>query len=225
MTEQEWKQCNDAEPMLIYLRGRAIDRKLRLFACACCRRIWNLLSDESRNLLEVLEQWADGQATRTELSTAFSKAVQRNYAFIRGATPHTAIQVAASAVSAAAGEGVWAAAWNTVSEVRRAIGLNDVVRVNVEGRFQAALLRDILNHPMRPCPCLCPAILTWHNGLVCRLASVIYEDRTFNDLPILADALEEAGCDNQDILDHCRGPEPHAKGCWVVDLILDKSCS
>jgi hypothetical protein len=49
------------------------------------------------------------------------------------------------------------------------------------------------------------------------------EERAFERLPILADALQDAGCENADILDHCRGPGPHARGCWVVDLILDKS--
>jgi hypothetical protein len=54
------------------------------------------------------------------------------------------------------------------------------------------------------------------------LAQVIYDERRFADLPILADALEEAGCTNTDILDHCRLPGEHVRGCWVVDLILRK---
>jgi hypothetical protein len=54
------------------------------------------------------------------------------------------------------------------------------------------------------------------------LARGIYEDRAFDRMPILADALQDAGCDNEDILDHCRGPEPHVRGCWVVDLLLGK---
>jgi hypothetical protein len=58
---------------------------------------------------------------------------------------------------------------------------------------------------------------------VVKLAQVIYDERRFTDLPILADALEEAGCTNSDVLDHCRGPGPHVRGCWVVDLLLDKS--
>jgi hypothetical protein len=54
------------------------------------------------------------------------------------------------------------------------------------------------------------------------MAQVIYDERKFEDLPFLADALEEAGCDNADILNHCRGPGPHVRGCWVVDLLLGK---
>jgi hypothetical protein len=56
-----------------------------------------------------------------------------------------------------------------------------------------------------------------------QLAESIYSDRAFDRLQVLADALEEAGCDNADILAHCRSPGPHVRGCWVVDLILGKS--
>ena len=54
------------------------------------------------------------------------------------------------------------------------------------------------------------------------LATGIYTERAFDRMPILADALEDAGCDNADILEHCRGDGPHVRGCWVVDLILEK---
>src|SRR5262249_16297801 len=84
-----------------------------------------------------------------------------------------------------------------------------------------ALLRDIFGHYFHR------AIpdrwwLTWGECTVPRLARGIYESRAFTDLPILADALEEAGCTDEAILSHCRGPGPHVRGCWVVDLLLDK---
>jgi hypothetical protein len=91
-----------------------------------------------------------------------------------------------------------------------------------ERREQARLLRELLGNPCRPAN-VDPVWLRWSNGTVSRLASVIYEDRRFEDLPILADALEEAGCDNADILSHCRQPGEHVRGCWVVDLLLGKS--
>jgi hypothetical protein len=62
----------------------------------------------------------------------------------------------------------------------------------------------------------------WLSSTVVSLAQTVYAERAFDRLPILADALEEAGCDNADILAHCRGDEPHVRGCWVVDLILGK---
>jgi hypothetical protein len=68
-----------------------------------------------------------------------------------------------------------------------------------------------------------PAWLQWNWGTVPSIAKHIYDDLAFHDLPILADALTDAGCDNQEILDHCRSPGPHVRGCWVVDLILGKA--
>jgi hypothetical protein len=78
------------------------------------------------------------------------------------------------------------------------------------------LFRDIFGNPFRPVS-LDPA---WLTSTVVLLAKGIYDDRAFDRLPILADALQDAGCDNDDILGHCRGPGPHVRGCWVVDLVL-----
>jgi hypothetical protein len=66
-----------------------------------------------------------------------------------------------------------------------------------------------------------PALhLTANGGAAARVAGVVYAERRFDELPVLADALEEAGCRDADVLGHCRGPGPHARGCWVVGLIL-----
>ena len=70
---------------------------------------------------------------------------------------------------------------------------------------------------------LAPEWAAWNDATVVKLAQGIYDDRAFERLPVLADALEDAGCDNADILAHCRGPGPHVRGCWVVDLLLGKS--
>ncbi len=78
------------------------------------------------------------------------------------------------------------------------------------------LLRDVFGNPVRPAM-LSPA---WLTSTVVQLARGIYHDRAFDRLPILADALLDAGCDNADMLDHCRGEGPHVRGCWVVDLLL-----
>ena len=81
-----------------------------------------------------------------------------------------------------------------------------------------SVLRDIFGNPFRP------VIINsaWLTPKVTTLAQSIYDNRAFERMPELADALQEAGCDNQDILSHCRGPGPHVKGCWVVDLLLGK---
>ena len=81
-----------------------------------------------------------------------------------------------------------------------------------------ALIRDIFGNPFRPVS-LSPE---WRTSTAVALAQQMYDSRDFSAMPILADALQDAGCDNADILDHCRGPGPHVRGCWVVDLVLEK---
>jgi hypothetical protein len=85
------------------------------------------------------------------------------------------------------------------------------------------LLHDVFGPlPFRPIS-IDPTWLTWHDGLLVSMAQRMYDSRDFSDMPVLADALEEAGCTDPDILAHCRGPGPYIRGCWVVDLLLGKS--
>ena len=100
----------------------------------------------------------------------------------------------------------------------KVVRLNAITAIPAEKPVQAALIRCIFGNPFRPVTfdpaCLTPNAKT--------LARAIYDDRAFEGMPVLADVLEEAGCGNQDIVDHCRGPGPHVRGCWVVDLVLGK---
>jgi hypothetical protein len=84
------------------------------------------------------------------------------------------------------------------------------------------LLRDVFASPFVQSPRVDPAWLSWNDGTVVKLARGIYEERAFDRMPVLADALEEAGCHEEMILAHCRGPGPHIRGCWVMDRILAK---
>jgi hypothetical protein len=93
--------------------------------------------------------------------------------------------------------------------------------VKAERTAQCALLRDIMGNPFQPVTPN-PAWPAWNDRTILRLTEGIYADRAFDRLPILADALEEAGCTDEAILSHCRGPGPHVRGCWVVDLVLGK---
>jgi hypothetical protein len=86
----------------------------------------------------------------------------------------------------------------------------------------ASLFRDIIGNPYRPAQ-VDPSWLRWNDGTIPKIAQGIYEERAFGRLPILADALLDAGCDNEDILAHCRSAGPHVRGCWAVDLLLEKS--
>ncbi len=84
---------------------------------------------------------------------------------------------------------------------------------------QVALLRDIFGNPFRPVA----FSAEWRTDTAVSLARGMYESRDFSAMPILADALQDAGCDNADVLNHCRGEGIHVRGCWVVDLVLEKS--
>jgi hypothetical protein len=228
MTEAEWFVCTDPEAMLESLRGKARDRKLRLFAVACCRRIWHLLIDDrSKKAVLVAEQTADQRSRSEEIAAAIAEA---RAAF--RACEHLAARHAD-----AAGAAHWLTMWfeGTVDipirvalTTANAAGYSDdgsgfafQKDVEVEYPHQCSLLREILGNPFQTVS-VEPSCLTWNDSAVVKIAELIYDDRAFDRLPILADALEDAGCDNADILAHCRGPGPHVRGCWVVDLLLGK---
>jgi hypothetical protein len=192
----------------------AATRKLRLFACWCCRRIWTELWDErSRKAVEMVEQFVDGLATDEQRCAASFAAIDARNA-IRG---HLIRRMAACAAYAAsdfeieeaASEGANALTW-----------LEELGELSVARAEQARILHCICGNPFRQVT-FNP---TWRTSDVMLLAQGIYEERAFERMPILADALQDAGCDNEDILSHCRDTStPHARGCWVVDLILGKS--
>jgi hypothetical protein len=216
------------------------DRKRRLFACACVRELWKQLNDRrSRHGVEVAERYADGLATRDEVDAASSGALAaRGAASVgKGATAHT---------RDAAWDAAWAA-WDTTASVawdtaRADWAATRASRAAAKYAAQAssrgglpfgwATARDAAHHRKvlllddiagpDPLPTLHSGWLTWSEGTVPRVAQAIYQERAFDRLPVLADALEEAGCADADILGHLRGPGPHALGCWVVDLLTAK---
>jgi hypothetical protein len=243
MTGHDWLACADPQAMLNSLRGKASERKVRLYLCACCRRIWPILADERcRAAVEASEDYADGLIGDEQLRAAFIGTQRASYelhpaevyredldeaysacTFLALPSPYDPASVvdlrAADAVAwravpdggprnpdapGDAPTAEWAAVWTT------------------ERGAQADLLRDIFGDPSRPVA-VDPAWLTWNDGAVAKLARAIYEGRTFDRLPIVADALEEAGCTDAALLAHCRRPGGHVRGCWVVDLLLGKT--
>jgi hypothetical protein len=221
--------------MLEFLRGKVSDRKLRLFACACCRRVWHLLRDpRARDAVEVAERFADGLAEDQERSDA-RKAAQQ-VAQSRAVTPRPVApkweRRAASAVYYAtardardAGYNAWQLAAEALVWRAGGFGHRDSEKIDAkENTSQAFVLRDLFGPlPFRPSPPLPPAVLAWNDGTVGRIAQAIYDERAFDRLPILADALEDAGCDSEELIRHCRSAGPHVRGCWAVDLLLGKS--
>jgi hypothetical protein len=239
MTEAEWLSYTDPIPMLEYLRGRASDRKLRLLACACCRRIWHLPDsvETSHRAVETAERFADGLVQEEEIRQAEQAAWDAWYP--DEATPREQMGFTATAAFASVAGRPFRLARENGHVIERTVwencvrSIRDVLWVagkeEVEGRFEperdrqfrnevAQLMRCVIGSPFRSA-LFNPA---WHTPTVLAMSQVLYEDRAFDRLPILADALEDAGCDNQDMLDHCRGPGPHVRGCWVLDLILGK---
>ena len=222
MTESEWLACTDPQQILEFVRDRASDRKRRLFTCTCCRRVWDALTDErSRSAVEAAERYADGLAGREELAAqaeaaeapASAVASARAREAVVSPVPHVT-QAALAAAGERADATIWAA-WAT----------SEATRVpDQERRHQCALLRDLVNpfRPVTPEP-------AWSTPQVVALAQAAYEQRELpagtldtTRLAVLADALEEAGCDQADLPAHLRGPGPHVRGCWAVDLLLGR---
>jgi hypothetical protein len=199
--------------MLAFLGSNASDRKLRQFAVACCRRLWHLLVDErSCKAVEVAEGFADGSATDRELESERQAAWEFP---LHEVWENESLDLSADALNAADAPAC-AAEWpvepfRVVIAAQRALG-------PMEGKAQTDLLRDLFGNPFRP------VILepSWLTAKVVALAQQIYDSRAFDRLPLLANALEEAGCENTEILAHCRAPGPHIRGCWAVDAVLGK---
>jgi hypothetical protein len=211
MTKAEWLVCTDPRKMLEFLRGNASDRKLRLFAVAETRRVWHLLTDvRSWEAVHVAERHADGRATPEDRLNAVRAAHVAKDAAAHGCPGSPAYVAARMAYHAASCINGYAAAANAAL---------DASGKNVE---KMHLLRCLFGNPFRPVT-LEQSWLSWNGGTVVKLAQSIYSDRAFDRLPILADALEEAGAHDAEILAHCRGPGPHCRGCWVVDALLGKN--
>ncbi len=211
MTAARWDSCRNSEPMLRSLPGRADERKLRLFGCACCRHVWEKLTDEhSRRAVEVAERFADGEVDAERLAAAAQNAFE---ARVGGAGPAWAPwYVALTDYSKHPGY-----ASNVIGNVL--YGLRSRARAK-EAAAQCDLLRCIFGNPFRPAD-LAPDLHAWLGGLLVSAALRMYEARDFADLPVLADMLEDAGCTDARVLAHCRGPGPHARGCFVLDLLLN----
>jgi hypothetical protein len=218
VTEPEWLVATDPTPMLEFLRGKANDRKLRLFAVACCRRVWHLLPDErSRKAVEVAERYADGKAVREEVLVALSEAkkVKGFRSQVTGIRHQTPKLAAALALSLNAEQRFLIhVAGNTACLTEE----KDKPDVR-EQHLQCDLLRDIFGNPFR----LVTFDPSWRTDTAMTLAKQMYESRDFSAMPIMADALQDAGCDSAEVLDHCRDPSvTHVRGCWVVDLVLGR---
>jgi hypothetical protein len=248
MNEQEWmdqwvRENPEGDWIAFLLEEGASARKFRLFSCACCRLIWPFLTYEhTREAVEVAERFADGLATEAERDAAEVALYPLHNVRDREEESKPEWQAAIAASFA-----VWSDPRGNHGDAHGAnyieghvhstiaAGRGGRAESSVEEQLDAAeryflrLWGDIFGVFFRASPVLDPSWLTWNGGTVAKLTESIYADR---ELPsgrfdpalavILADALEEAGCADPDLLGHLRRPGPHVRGCWVVDLLLGK---
>jgi hypothetical protein len=207
MTEQEWLACNVPDALLMHLTPASSDRKLRLFACACCRRMWDLLPEgPSRWAVETSERFADGEVGADDLHRSWSTA--RALVAEDESRVHVWNRLIAAEVEArdAARSGAWSAARSVVADADRN-----------ERLAQCDVLRDIFNPFHAPAP-----LEDWLTKEVKELSEEIYRESSFDRMPMLAEALAKASCPVTAFLDHCRTAGQHVRGCWVIDLLTDR---
>jgi hypothetical protein len=207
------------------------DRKLRLFACACARQVAHLTTDPFYlQTVDLAERYSDGQATPEELESVritararydrrednaggYASLLYAAYCVVRPVALEAAIETCSCAL------GAWA-------DTRRAeLKKPSAHRKGWKEMTQVALTlqSDVFANPFEPLPAFDPQWRSSNNGAVLGIAQQIYEERDGGRLMgVLADALEESGCREAAILDHCRNSFVHVRGCWLLDLILNK---
>ncbi len=222
ISETGWDAGKDPQAMLAFLRDKASPRKLRLFAVACARRVeagWN--PDGRLDALGIAERFADGLEGTGALAEAHNRtyvlsfhlgpdgnkreAAGAAFGATLGDAAEAAVRAAHAAACAACGQ-PWSAD-NAPAAARRT---------------QVRLLHCLFGNPLQPIG-VGPGVLAWRDGLAVSVARRMYESGDFAELPVLADMLEDAGCGDARMLKHCRDAGPHARGCFVVDLLLGRA--
>lgn len=243
MTETEWFASTEPGRMLDFLQVKASDRKLRLFASACCRRVWHQLDgDVLRPAVEVIERYAEGLATTDELNVVRRAAHAQGKKFeklcawrrnARGTSPEadfyqTESELAVLVENASKVDDYIGGLliYSTLCKLRADVEIqsgqsqHDYEEWDRLCAADRAKLADLLRCMYSPFASLLNS--HWLTTAVLSMARGIHADRAFEKLPALADALVEAGCNDKRILDHCRSEGPHIRGCWVVDSVIGR---
>jgi hypothetical protein len=215
MNESQWQSCRRADHMLQWLiepgtpirtrwqgpmptsLSRTSERKLRLFACACGRILERQLRPGPLCYSDYIEQWIEGQLATPDM-------VQKLEPLRNGGSIGYVVFLQTRID--------WRQP-NALIHLRETIGLYH--------GFEADLLREIVGNPFQTF-CLSPAERAWNEGTLGRIAQEIAQTKRWEELPILGDALEEAGCHHEEALQHCRSGHIHAPGCWVLDACLGR---
>jgi hypothetical protein len=209
MKAEEWDHSTNSSAMSGYLGGIRTTRKWYCLALACMRLIWDRLPQHCRTALETTERYVERQASNSDRARARALLTQ-------GLSPvETATYWASCAPTDInpAGRGI-------LYQVREILAAGQPAEAaRTADRELGRLLREIFPNPFREVR-IEPAWLRWSDGAVRHIAETINDEGDFARVPILADALEEAGCTDEHLLGHLRAGGPHVRGCWVVDLLI-----
>lgn len=243
MTEQDWLTCNKPQLMLDVITKynglrstppgfvvpyRASDRKLRLFLCACCRHLWDKLTDtSSKYAVETAEKFADGEATEKDLYNAHWDQTSVTGAWIAhyaSRPPSTLLLSLDGMTNDREGEGP--SQQVQIALIREIFG-NPFRQTTVTGPNNPSDWQGECNYPLIdtavfPCKKGNNGYIPWRGGLIHYTALNIYQRRAWGELTILADMLEDSRLGNHLVLEHLRTSESHYLGCWALDLLCDK---
>jgi hypothetical protein len=241
MTEAEWLRAEATRALIDFL-GPDQKRRLRLFALSCCRRNSRFITDaRSIAAVDFADRYAESGVRGRKGRASIAKAAEAVYTELDAERDRSTegtvrfaeilVRIGGSLASAAL---LHADEHTTAKDVPEFLASSAAFEwalrncgnqpawkpeaMQPEMCQEVAILREIFGNPFRPVA-FSP---DWRTDTALALARQMYDSRDFSAMPILADALQDAGCDSDNILDHCRGPGPHVRGCWVVDLVLGK---
>jgi hypothetical protein len=235
MTEEEWLTARYSDPLLQFIEPKVTDRKLHYFDIACARRIAALLPDPaSLHGIEVIERCVEGLCSWKEAAPLSWDVEGAAFSVEHGQAPYqeAAEQLPYDLISELVADPEYETRTPRDVLIAAAYFIDRIFgSVPQERRFRnwppssrgslfqpVFLVHELFGNPFRTAT----FDREWRTSTAVLLAEQMYDSRDFSAMSILADALQDAGCDNADILDHCRGPGPHVRGCWVVDLVLGK---
>lgn len=239
MTEIDWQTTTTgAYDLLRYIRTRTTSRKLQLLMCAACRLIVeHLPAERTLPILIGLEQYAEGEVP-LETFRQVTTAAQRLERETDGDDPSTPKYLAIKALRAAVSSPLDVALHRVIENVESVAGrdagegLGRAARGKRHGEI-CDLFREIIGNPfaprtavptwMQPTERSTPGWLIRVSETARRIAVAIHRDQAYDRFPILADALEEEGCTDDELLLHLRLPGSHVRGCWALDLVLSKN--
>jgi hypothetical protein len=222
MNEGDWLEGTDPIRLLAFVHGRVSDRKLRLFVVAYFRTVWNAWKDSQTqtawNAIDLAEKYADGLASDHQLLAAHASVVPG-----KGHFDDLGLWFIYTNACAATAVNIYEAFVDATQSYNAAHTAPDAPSIIAADRLERCqLIRDVVGNPFRPIS-IASNWLIAKDGAVPKLAEQIYDKRGFDNLPCLANTLEDVCCDDADLLAHCREPGPHVKGCWAVDAVLGKN--